>query len=248
MIDLTIVLPTKNSERFLKYFLDSLKKQDYQNYLLLVADGSSRDNTIDILKKSNLNFIIVSNKDNNAEDGINKCLARVKTKYFCIFNSDDILGQTKYISTLINLLNQGVDVAFPNFGSIVNNKKKILNQEYKFSRILYNNVVPDIGWIAKSYVLKEGFFTTNYKVATAYHFLLRLYKKNYLFKRNRNINYFFRMGGNSYKAGFLGCIECKNIAIEFGSNKILVYKEFLINFFKFFIKYKILRVFFGVNR
>jgi hypothetical protein len=34
------------------------------------------------------------------------------------------------------------------------------------------------------------------------------------------------MGGNSYKAGILGYFECKKIALEFGSNKIVVYTIF----------------------
>jgi len=219
MINLTIVLPTKNSEKFIVEFLDSLKEQDFQDFFLFVADSSSSDNTIKILKKYNFNLTIISNTDKSAEDGINKCLVRIRK-----------------------------DVAFPNFGSIVDGKKKFLDQQYDFKRILVNNVVPDIGWIAKSIVLKEGFFTEKYKVATAYHFLLRLYKLNYVFKRDKSINYFFRMGGNSYKAGLLGYFECKKIALEFGSNKILVYKEFLINFFKFIIKYKLLKLFFSVKR
>jgi len=248
MINLTIVLPTKNSEKFIVEFLDSLKEQDFQDFFLFVADSSSSDNTIKILKKYNFNLTIISNTDKSAEDGINKCLVRIRTEYFIILNSDDMLGQKNYISSLIKLLKLGADVAFPNFGSIVDGKKKFLDQQYDFKRILVNNVVPDIGWIAKSIVLKEGFFTEKYKVATAYHFLLRLYKLNYVFKRDKSINYFFRMGGNSYKAGLLGYFECKKIALEFGSNKILVYKEFLINFFKFIIKYKLLKLFFSVKR
>jgi glycosyltransferase involved in cell wall biosynthesis len=248
MTNLTIVLPTKNSEKFLETFLDSLKEQDFQNFFLFVADSSSSDNTITILKRYDFNLTIISTMDKSAEDGINKCLERIRTEYFAILNSDDMLGQKNYISNLVKLLQQGADVAFPNLGSIVNGKKKFLDQKYDFSRILTNNVVPDIGWIAKSIVLKEGFFTEKYKVATAYHFLLRLYKMNYVFKRDRSINYFFRMGGNSYKAGLLGYSEGRKIAIEFGSNKFLVYKRFLINFLKFVIKYKILKLFFSVKR
>jgi teichuronic acid biosynthesis glycosyltransferase TuaG len=246
--DLTIVLPTKNSEKFLDSFLRSLEKQDYKNFLLLVADSSSSDNTLDIIKKYSFNFNIVSYKDMSAEDGINKCLKKVKTKYFSIFNSDDILGNKNYISSLIKLLQTGADVAFPNCGIIINNKKKFLDQRNTFKNILYKNISPDIGWIAKKNILSEGFFTTKYKVATAYHFLLRLYKKNYYFKRDESVYYFFRLGGNSYKNAALGWIESKNISLELGANKFLVYKQFLINFIKFFIKYKIFRYYFKIER
>ena len=50
MVDLTIILPTKNSEKYIRFFLDSLKNQDYQNFELFVADSDSKDNTIEIIK------------------------------------------------------------------------------------------------------------------------------------------------------------------------------------------------------
>ena len=50
MTELTVILPTKNSEEFINVFLKSLKEQDFQDFYLFVADGSSKDNTINILK------------------------------------------------------------------------------------------------------------------------------------------------------------------------------------------------------
>ena len=248
-MDLTIVLPTYNSEKNFKSFLDSLKEQDYQNFYLFLADGGSKDKTIEIIKSYNFNLIIVSTKDTSAEEGINNCLKLIKTKYFCILNSDDILGQKNYLSSLLNALKtKKIDVVFPNFGSIVDDKKKILEQDGDFTKILTQNISPDIGWMANSKVLIEGHFSTYYKVATAYHFLLRIYKKKYVFFREKSVYFFFRMGGHSYKNGALGYIEGKNIALSFGSNKIKVYKEFLEKYTKFVIKYKILKFFFEVRR
>ena len=249
-MDLTIVLPTKNSGKFISYFLKSLKSQDYKNYVIYIADGGSTDDTLKIINQFNLNYKIISLNDQSAEEGVNKCLKEINTKYFCIFNSDDFIGEKNYLSGLIQTLNKtNSDVVFPNFGSLISeSKKKILDQSYSFERILTNNVVPDISWIAKTSVLNEGLYSTDYKVATSYHFLLRLYKKGYKFKRDKNFNYYFRMGGQSYKYCYLGYKECRDIAIVFGGNKIKAYKSFLINSAKFLIKYKLLKFYFGVKR
>ena len=51
MSDLTVILPTKNSEKNIDILLKSLKEQDFQDFYLYVADGSSKDNTIEIIKK-----------------------------------------------------------------------------------------------------------------------------------------------------------------------------------------------------
>ena len=246
MIDLTIILPTKNSEKYIRFFLDSLKRQDYQNFMLFVADSQSKDKTIEIIKSYNFNLKIVSTKDRNAEEGINNCLKLIETKFFGILMSDDVLGETNYISQLINTLNSGADIALPNSGNIIKNKFKTNNQKDEFGRLMYHNVSPDIGWFAKKTVLNEGLFTEKYKLATAYHFLLRLQKKKYIFKRNRNIYYYFRVGGNSFQNAILAYYEQTKISKQFGGNVFLVYTIFIVNFFKYVIKYKLFKFYFKV--
>ena len=241
MTELTVILPTKNSEKYINIFLTSLEKQDFQDFNLFVADGSSTDNTIKILKEYNFKLSIISKNDVSAEDGINKCLKEVKTKFFCLFNSDDVLGQKNYISALVSALKAGADIAFPNFGSITDNQFKIIDQKNDFKNILYHNTSPDIGWMVKTSVLKDGLFPENYKLASAYLFLLNLYKKGYVFERVRNVHYFFRIGGNSYKNGSLAYLEQKDISLKFGANKFLVYKILIINLFKFFVKHKLFK-------
>ena len=131
MTELTVILPTKNSEKYINIFLTSLEKQDFQDFNLFVADGSSTDNTIKILKEYNFKLSIISKNDVSAEDGINKCLKEVKTKFFCLFNSDDVLGQKNYISALVSALKAGADIAFPNFGSITDNQFKIISVNHR---------------------------------------------------------------------------------------------------------------------
>lgn len=48
---LSIIIPTLNEEKYLPILLDSIKKQDYTDYEIIVADASSRDRTIDIAKE-----------------------------------------------------------------------------------------------------------------------------------------------------------------------------------------------------
>jgi len=241
MTELTVILPTKNSEKNIDIFLNSLKDQDFQDFYLFIADGSSEDKTLDIIKKYNFKSTIISNSDSSAEDGINKCMRKVETQYFCLLNSDDMLGEKNYLSSLIAELKKGADIAFPNFGSILNNVQKVIIQKDDFTNLIYHNASPDIGWMAKSSVLKEGLFPENYKLASAYFFLLNLYKKGYSFKRNTNVFYFFRIGGNSYKNAILAYTEQKEICLKFGSNKFLVYIILYKNLIKFFIKHKLLK-------
>lgn len=48
---LSIIIPTLNEEKYLPLLLDSIKKQDYSDYEIIVADARSQDRTIGIAKE-----------------------------------------------------------------------------------------------------------------------------------------------------------------------------------------------------
>ena len=48
---LSIVIPTKNSERTLRECLESIKRQSYKNYEIIIVDGYSRDRTEEIARQ-----------------------------------------------------------------------------------------------------------------------------------------------------------------------------------------------------
>jgi len=47
---LSIIIPTLNEEKYLPLLLDSIKKQDFKDYEMIVADARSKDNTVKIAK------------------------------------------------------------------------------------------------------------------------------------------------------------------------------------------------------
>lgn len=47
---LSIIIPTLNEEKYLPLLLNSIKKQDFTNYEIIVADNNSRDKTREIAK------------------------------------------------------------------------------------------------------------------------------------------------------------------------------------------------------
>ncbi len=48
---LSIIIPTLNEEKHLPLLLDSIKKQNFKDYEVIVADYSSKDKTLEIAKK-----------------------------------------------------------------------------------------------------------------------------------------------------------------------------------------------------
>ena len=48
---LSIIVPTLNEENYLPLLLESIKKQDFNNYEIIVADAGSKDKTVEIARK-----------------------------------------------------------------------------------------------------------------------------------------------------------------------------------------------------
>ena len=49
-IAVSIIIATYNSGKTLNVALDSVLKQEYQDWECIVVDGASKDNTVDIIK------------------------------------------------------------------------------------------------------------------------------------------------------------------------------------------------------
>jgi len=47
---LSIIIPTLNEEDYLSLLLESIKKQDFRDYEIIIADAGSKDRTIEIAK------------------------------------------------------------------------------------------------------------------------------------------------------------------------------------------------------
>ena len=53
MADVSIIIPTNNSERFVSKLSSSILGQTYKNFEVIVVDNNSKDNTLSKLKREN---------------------------------------------------------------------------------------------------------------------------------------------------------------------------------------------------
>lgn len=236
---LTIVIPTLNSQKYLKKTLSILKQQVFQNFIIYVADGGSRDDTLELFKKSKLKYKILSKKDKSTEEAVNKCFKKIKTDYYTILGSDDFYDDKFYLQNLINSIEKkNIDFVMPGLAIIYGNKKiyKSNNSNYNFNVIRYRPIFPGFGWIAKKKISKI-LFNERYKVASDYDFLLKVYQKKYKFYREKKSIYCFRAGGFSTRNYLKGLKEVKEIAIKFKGPKILIYTTYYFQIIKYALKY-----------
>jgi glycosyltransferase involved in cell wall biosynthesis len=89
----SIIVPSFNQGRFLAQTLDSILAQDYRPLEVLVIDGGSSDDSVDVLRayaRRHPELQWVSEPDKGPADAVNKGLARAHGRYAGIQSSDDL--------------------------------------------------------------------------------------------------------------------------------------------------------------
>lgn len=135
----SIIIPTFNSANTIHIALDSILRQTFDNWEVLIMDGVSSDNTLDVIRELNDNRIhIYSEPDSGIYDAMNKGIKQAKGEWVYFLGSDDSL-----------------------YADDVLEKIAVIARKTKY-KVLYGNVLikGEAGW-AKDGTIYAGEFTLN---------------------------------------------------------------------------------------
>ncbi|HAN79009.1 MAG TPA: glycosyl transferase [Bacteroidales bacterium] len=97
----SIITVVYNSEIYIERTLKSILNQTFTNFEYLVIDGKSTDKTLDIVKSySQLNPIILSEKDNGLYDAMNKGLKLATGEFVWFMNSGDEIASSDTLAQI----------------------------------------------------------------------------------------------------------------------------------------------------
>lgn len=98
---ISVVIATRNAARGLPRCLDSLRRQAFRDFEVVVIDGASSDQTVEILKKSG---DVVTEWRSAPDTGIysawNKGLALARGEWICFLGADDWLWDADALAQL----------------------------------------------------------------------------------------------------------------------------------------------------
>ena len=94
MKKVSLISPCYNGSKYLKWFLDSLVEQTYQNVEFIFVNDGSTDSSPDILnsyKNKDSRFKIVTQKNQGLGKARNTGLKHAKGKWLIFVDADDFL-------------------------------------------------------------------------------------------------------------------------------------------------------------
>lgn len=91
-IKMSIIIPSFNQGRYLKDTIQSIIDQNYENVEIIVMDGGSTDNSVEVIKSFE-RYITYwqSQKDAGQSNAINNGIKRATGEFVTWLNSDDVL-------------------------------------------------------------------------------------------------------------------------------------------------------------
>lgn len=92
MIRFSIIVPSFNQGNYLEETFKSIIKQEYPSVEIIVMDGGSTDNSVEVIKKYEKHISYwQSQKDKGQSDAINSGFRKATGDYVTWLNSDDVL-------------------------------------------------------------------------------------------------------------------------------------------------------------
>ena len=123
MIDLvSVIMPSYNSEFFLKESIESVVNQTHSNWEMIIVDDCSKDKSVDIvkefIKKDSRIQLIVNSVNEGAAVSRNKAIKQAKGDYVAFLDSDDLWLETKLSDQLDFMVNNNYSFTYTYYDQI----------------------------------------------------------------------------------------------------------------------------------
>lgn len=93
MVDISVIMPVFNSEKYLADSIESILNQTYENFELIIINDGSKDNSINIInnyKKHDSRIRVISRENRGLVYSLNEGVMYSKGKFIARMDSDDI--------------------------------------------------------------------------------------------------------------------------------------------------------------
>ena len=235
---ISVITATYNSIKYLPALADSLKAQQDDDFVWVVADGMSTDGTVEYLNSLiGLNLILLCQEDFGIYDALNRAIKIIDSEFYLVVGSDDIL-YPHAIKVYKEAINNDADIitAIVDLNNGALRPKKIASWYYGQHAFISGHSVGCI--IRKTLHDEYGFYVKNFPIAADQYFVLKAVRNGArVLSLNCKVGKYSPLGVSS--KDILGSIsEWYRIMICLGYNKYLQTILFILRLFKNIYKIK----------
>lgn len=167
---ISIIVPCKNAGHTIQKTFDSLRSQNYKNFECIVIDGSSTDNTLNIVEK-NMDVVkkVISEDDISGAEACNKGIDIATGDIIGFLYADDYLvdnalheiSQAAAENPNYNIYSFGLSIEKLDTKKIIMESYSIKNIKLKLSNILFKHVL--------NHFYRKEVFSNYGKLTTLYY-------------------------------------------------------------------------------
>lgn len=174
---ISIILPTYNGEKYIKWAIESVISQSFSDWELIVIDDGSNDNTESIVKEyagKDQRVIYFKNEVNlEIQKSLNKGLKEAKGEYIARIDDDDEWIDKDKLKKQVEFLDNNPDYALVGTGAVVVNKEGVemfryllpeTDQEIRNKLLMKNCFIHSSVLFRKDVVLKLGGYSEDIEV------------------------------------------------------------------------------------
>ena len=183
-MELTVILPFYNNEKYVEKSLMSILNQSYKNWFLILINDASTDNSLKIVnevlkskKISKKKYKLILNKKNlGVTKSLNKALKISKSKYVARADADDFYHKDRF-KIQLNYLNKNTEIdVIGSSANIIDLNNRVIERidmptldiDIK-KNLIFRNTFFHSSIIAKlDFFKKNKFYNENYKNAQDY--------------------------------------------------------------------------------
>jgi glycosyltransferase involved in cell wall biosynthesis len=180
----SVLIPTYNSELYIKETLESILNQTYKNLEIVVIDDASIDNTINIVKRYEDKRIrlFINDKNLGISKNMNKGIKLSHGKYLAIMDADDwsypyrIEEEVKLMeeNPKVVLCSGYMDICDENLNIKNRRTYPLTDEEIRRAIVRYDPISHPASMWRMSELLKTGLYSKNFPICRDYDLIVRI--------------------------------------------------------------------------
>jgi len=200
-----IILPVYNSKKYILNTINSIIKQSYKFWNLIIIDDFSNDDTYEILKdfkKKYFNtnskiFLYRTSRNKGQSFARNLGLKKSRSEFVAFIDSDDLWERDKLKYQLQFMLRNKYNFTYTDYKTVKNSKKKIIkvSNNYDYKSFIKDTSIATSTMIIKKKIINNIFFPS-LRLCEDFYFKCRILKKVKAYKCP-HIYSFYKIRNNS---------------------------------------------------